>query len=301
MDVGRLIDLLVDNQSLPGRVVTSVVVLAGAALLGMVAGRLAARRGEDPYARYHARKLARYVVAVLTFLVLAVYWRPFAGQIGVVLGLATAGIAFAMQEVIGAVAGWFNITSGRIFRVGDRIEMGGVRGDVIDVTPLRTKIMEMGSTADDGSWVRGRQYTGRVVAVSNKATFTDPVYNYNAGFEYLWEELRLPIPHDADWRAAERILAEEAERISASEGAQAAMRAMVDRYPVPATEVVPRVFVQATDNWMELAARFVVPVRTARSVKDAFTRRLRDRLDAAGIPIASETVDATVHEGPPRR
>jgi small-conductance mechanosensitive channel len=67
--------------------------------------------------------------------------------------------------------------------------MGGVRGDVIDITPLRTKIMEMGSATEEQTWVRGRQYTGRIVTVSNKATFTEPVFNYSTVFDYIWEEL----------------------------------------------------------------------------------------------------------------
>ncbi len=199
-----------------------------------------------------------------------------------------------MQEVIGAVAGWFNILSGRIYRVGDRIELGGVRGDVIDVTPLRTKILEMGSALDESSWVAGRQHTGRIVAVSNKKTFTDPVYNYSAAFEYIWEELTIPISHRSDWRKAEEIMREEAVRVSRSEGARRALEAMAKRYPVPRTELEPRVFVRATDNWMELSARLIVPVRTARSVTDELTRRIRDRFDQAGVEVASETVEATV-------
>ncbi|MGB9374611.1 MAG: hypothetical protein WCA82_10685 [Jiangellales bacterium] len=66
---------------------------------------------------------------------------------------------------------------------------------------------------------------------------------------------------------------------------------MTRRHPVPATEVEPRVFLRATDNWMELSARFVVPVRTARSVKDELTRRVQEHLEDAGIPIASRTLD----------
>jgi small-conductance mechanosensitive channel len=84
-----------------------------------------------------------------------------------------------MQEVIGAVFGWVNILAGRIYTVGDRVEVGGVRGDVMDITPLRTKIMEMGSegATDErpaGSWVAARQPTGRTVTVSNKKTFHRP-------------------------------------------------------------------------------------------------------------------------------
>jgi small-conductance mechanosensitive channel len=72
------------------------------------------------------------------------------------------------------------------------------------------------------------------------------------------------------------------------------MQEMASRYPLPRAEVEPRVFLRATDNWMELSARFVVPVRIARSVKDEMTRRIAERLEEAGIPIASTTVDARV-------
>ena len=290
----RLVDLVTDNESVTGRLVTSAVIAAVAVVAASAAARLATRRVDDAFARYHLRKAVRVGVFILALIALAILWRPFAGRVGIVLGLVAAGVAFAMQEVIGALAGWMNIMSGRIFRVGDRIEMGGVRGDVIDVTPLRTKILEIGSTDDADSWVQGRQYTGRIVSVSNKATFTEPVYNYSAVFEYLWEELTLPVRHDADWERAEQIMLEEATRISKSEGARDAIDAMTRHYPVPRTELEPRVFVRATDNWMELSARFVVSVRTARAAKDELTRRVRERFDAAGIEIASETVDATI-------
>jgi small-conductance mechanosensitive channel len=294
-----LLDLLLDNRTVPGKLVSTAAVLVLAVLLAVAVGRLAAWRVEDAYSRYYTRKAAHYLVGLVAIVVVALIWRAFAGRIGVVLGLAAAGVAFAMQEVIGALAGWVNVVSGRIFRVGDRIQMGGVQGDVIDLTPLRTKIMEIGSASEDGSWVKGRQYTGRIVAVSNKATFTEPVYNYSSVFEFIWEELAVPVAYRSDWRAAERILDEEAMRASGAEGAQEAMRAMARRYPVPRAELEPRVFARATDNWMELSARFVVPVRTARSVKDAMTRRVWERLNAEGIEIASETAEVTVRDPGP--
>jgi small-conductance mechanosensitive channel len=298
----RFLELLRDTESIPGRLVTTLAVVAVAIVVAPVVGRLVGSRFSDPSSRYYARKFARYAVGAVTLVVLAVVWRAFAGRLGVVFGLAAAGVAFAMQEVIGALAGWLNILSGGIFRVGDRIQMAGVRGDVIDITPLRTKVMEIGS-ADDATWVKGRQYTGRIVAISNKATFTEPVFNYSSSFEFIWEELTLPVPYDADWRQAEDILRDEVDRASASEGARAAIDAMMARYPVARTEVEPRVFVRATDNWNELSARFIVPVRSARLVKDRLTRRVLDRFSAAGIRIASETSEVTLHvdERPGRR
>ena len=151
---------LTDTGSLDRQVVASVVILVLAVLLGAGLGYLAGRRFDDRFSRYYARKLIRYAVAVLAAIALGIVWRPFAGQLGLLLGIITAGVAFA---------GTLNIVSGGVFHVGDRIEFGGVRGDVIDISLLRTTLMEVGPTTDGGMEVHGRQYTGRLISISNKA------------------------------------------------------------------------------------------------------------------------------------
>jgi small-conductance mechanosensitive channel len=236
----------------------------------------------------------------------AIEWSVFAGHAVLLVGLLSAGLAFSLQELVGAIAGWFNIVLGRLYRVGDRIQLAGVHGDVIDVSLLRTKLMEIGTAgeplaqgeaAPNDLWVLGRQYTGRVVALSNNATFTEATFNYSAVFDYIWEELRIGIPYDADWRQAEAILLDEAQHVSAGEGAQTAMAEMTRRYPVPAGEVEPQVYVTMTDNWVQLAARFVIPVRSSRTVKSDLARRILGRFEQAGIPVASATSDVTLHPG----
>ncbi len=228
-------------------------------------------------------------------------WRVFHGRIALVVGLGAAGLGFALQQVIGAFFGWISVVSGRVFHVGDRVSLGGVEGDVIDLTPLRTTILEMGSPVELGSegeaapaWVRGRQYTGRIVAVPNYLVLTEPVYNYSAVFEFIWEELTLPVSYRSDWREAERILLEEVTDVSDSAEARRAMDEMARRYPVPVSEVEPSVFVRATDNWWEMSARFVVPVRTARTVKSELTKRVRERFEQAGVEISSTTSEQFV-------
>ncbi|MEW2440541.1 mechanosensitive ion channel family protein [Micromonospora marina] len=295
----RFLEAVWDSSSVSGRFVTSAVLVVLAVLIAVLAGRVATMRVEDTSNRYYLRKAVHYLTVVALLITLAVLWRPFAGRIGVVLGLAAAGLALAMQEVIGAFAGWISILTGRQFRVGDRIQMCGVRGDVLDITPLRTRILESGSSSDPDSWIRGRQYTGRVVSLSNRFVFTAPVYNSSTVLDHLWEELTLPIPYEADWHLAERILCEEARDISSTAEARRAIEQMRHRYPVAEAEVDARVFVRATPNWVELSARFVVPVRAARQVKDQVTRRVLDRLAENGIRVASVTQDITVHSSQP--
>jgi len=275
-----------------GRLIATLVVLALVVVLGALGGSFGARRGHDRFSSYYYRHLARYLVVFAGAIALLVVWRSVIGHLAIFGGLLAAGLAFAMQEVIASIAGWFNIVSGGIYRVGDRVEIAGVKGDVIDITLLRTKVLEMGSSLpEEPSWVGGRQSTGRIVTIANKATFEAPTYNYSSFFDFVWEELRIPVPYSADWKQAERILLEEAQRVSDSEGAREAMQQMTQRFPMPQHEVDPRVFVTLTDNWVELAARFIIPVRQARTIKDQMARAIRERFDEAGIQVASTSMD----------
>ncbi|MFZ0012719.1 MAG: mechanosensitive ion channel domain-containing protein [Acidimicrobiia bacterium] len=273
------------SEDVLSRTLTSAVVIVGGIVVALLLERAVGSRVEDDYERFYARKFIRYGSTAAVFVILLVVWQPFGAGIATALGLAAAGLTFAMQEVIGAFAGWFNITLGRIFRIGDRIEMAGVSGDVIDITPLRTKLMEIGSATDDTTWVKGRQHTGRMVAISNKATFTDPVYNFSSFFDFIWEEMAVLVPFHEDRDAAMAILAEEAEELSQVDEALEQMRQLRRRFPVPDAELVPRVFASIADAGMVLSARFIVPTRTARSVKDQLARRVEKRFTAAGIEL----------------
>lgn len=276
-------------------VLISVGLVVGGLLISWLLGHAAKKRIAGDYERFYARKFIRYGTTVVVFIALLVVWQPFGGGIAAALGLAAAGLTFAMQEVIGALAGWFNITVGRIFSIGDRIQMGGVRGDVIDVTPLRTKLMEIGSAQDDTAWVKGRQHTGRMVAISNKATFTDPVYNFSSFFDFIWEELEVLVPHHEDRDAAAAILQNEATRLSNVDEALQEMRRMRRHFPVPEAELVPRVFARIDSDGVALAARFIVPTRTARSVKDELARHVEKRLAEEGIEVV---VTEVIQSGP---
>jgi hypothetical protein len=172
-----------------------------------------------------------------------------------------------------------------------------VRADVIDITPLRTKLLETGVSEPPPAgqpvstdyWVHGRQPTGRLVAVSNKATFESPVFNYSSMWEFVWQEVTFPISYNDDWHETERIIDDEAREISATDEAHHAMEEMQRRYPVPHSELEPRVYVRATDNCGAVGALR----RAGAHVPDRGKRPPRAS-GRAGIPIASPTMDVTV-------
>jgi small-conductance mechanosensitive channel len=232
--------------------------------------------------------------ALLLILGLLTIWFDNPNSIATALGLVTAGVAFALQKVITAIAGYFIILRSNIFSVGDRIEMGGVRGDVLALGFIETKIMEMGQPLSIGgttssSWVKSRQFTGRIVTVTNDRIFEEPVYNYTRDFPYLWEEISVPISYSADRDRAEQILVECAERHTErlNEMSQESLRIMRDRYFLHSHDLTPKVYYRITNNWLELTVRFVVRERAIRDLKDAVSRDILKAFDKAGIGIAT--------------
>jgi small-conductance mechanosensitive channel len=217
-------------------------------------------------------------------------------RLATVIGLVTAGVAFALQRVITAFAGYLVILRGSTFNIGDRIAMSGVRGDVIALNFMQTTILEMGEASGPqadarSTWVHSRQYTGRIVTVSNAKVFDDPVYNYSRQFRYLWDEMHVPVPYGSDYARVEQILLEAARRHTEdlSQIGRAALDVLQQRYDLPDTRTEPRVYYRLTDNWVELTVRFFVSDHGVRERKDLMAREILAEMTAEGLQVASGT------------
>src|SRR6185312_9270196 len=162
-------------------------------------------------AGFWARQGIHLFSAAVVVVGLCSIWFDNPARLTTAFGLVTAGLAFALQRVITAFAAYIIILRGKTFNVGDRIVMGGVRGDVIELGFIQTTIMEMGQpppvqNADPAMWVRARQYTGRIVTLTNDKIFDTPVYNYTREFPFIWEEMLIPITYQSKMQRAEEIL-----------------------------------------------------------------------------------------------
>jgi small-conductance mechanosensitive channel len=260
--------------------------------------QLTLRRFGDKRVHFWGRQAVNLTTAAVLVVGIMSIW--FDDQSGLVtfFGLVTAGLAFALQRVITAFAGYLLILRGKTFNVGDRIVMGGVRGDVVALDFLQTTIMEMGQppsvqSADPAMWVRARQYSGRLVTVTNAKVFDEPVFNYTRDFPYLWEEIVIPVGYSGDWRRAEQILLEAARRHTQKieEMGEEDVKELERRYAVRRANLKPRVYMRLTDNWVELTVRFIVKDHEIRDVKDAMAREILEAFTAAGISVASGTYD----------
>jgi small-conductance mechanosensitive channel len=222
------------KRLLTGALVLILIVLRWAAR-GL--SRLLSRGVDSENVRFWTSQAINLAFTFLLLLGVLSIWFDDPTRLATGLGLVTAGLAFGLQKVITAVAGYFVVLSRRHVQRRDRITMGGVRGDVIRLGFIKTTIREMGQppsvqAAEPAQWVKSRQHTGRVVTVTNDKVFDQAVYNYTRDFPYSWEEPTLPVAYRDDRQRAEQLLLHVARRhtVARDDLTAEALEAMRSRY-----------------------------------------------------------------------
>ena len=271
-----------------GKIIVSIIGILIIAVIVRFLHRSLARRIRHPDTRYRVRKLITFVGYLAGILFITIVFSDRLGNLTVAFGVAGAGVAFALQEVIASIAGWVAISLGHFYEIGDRVQLGGIMGDVIDIGVLRTTLMEC------GQWVNSDLYNGRIVRIANSFVFKEPVFNYSAHFPFLWDEITVPVKYGSDHRLAREILQRVVDEVVGDYAvhARAAWKGMVERYMIEDERVEPMVTVIANDNWMEFTVRYVVDYKKRRIAKDQIFTRILEELDKTDgrVAIASTTL-----------
>jgi len=197
-------------------------------------------------------------------------WVRNISSIAILLGFASAGTALALQEVLLSIAGWFLIIGRRPFEVGDRIELGGVKGDVIDIRLLQTSLLEI------GNWVDADQSTGRVVNIPNSVVFKKENYNYSRGFDFIWNETPVLVTFESDWKRGKEIMLAHAHKQAEGmeERVKKAIRVMANRYMIYYDKLTPIVYVNIKDSGIELTVRYLTEAKRRRATQDELCRAI---------------------------
>lgn len=277
-----------------------IAVLAGfltiVVIVRVIHRRVVNRYIDDHDMRYRARKLVSFCGYLISGLFAAAVFSAQFSQLTVAFGIAGAGVAFALQEVIMSLAGWVALIFGDFYKTGDRIHLGGIRGDVIDIGVFRTMIMEC------GDWVNGDLYNGRMVRISNSFVFKEPVYNYSDDFPFLWDEITIPIRFGSDLLMARDILSRVTESVvgSYAEFALEAWKGVVAKYNIENAKVTPTVSLIFDENWVTFTVRYVVDFKARRTTKDKLFTGILEQIDQSEgkVVLASSSLDVNL-TGPP--
>jgi small-conductance mechanosensitive channel len=223
------------------------------------------RRTEDVRVRYQWKKATTYVVVLLGMVVLLRIWVAGLQDLATYIGLVSAGLAIALKDLLVNLAGWLFILWRRPMEVGDRIEIGGVAGDVIDLRIFQFTLMEI------GNWVHADQSTGRVIHIPNAEIFSKPLANSTKGFQYIWNELRVLVTFESNWRKAKEILSQVVEdhALHLSEEAAEQVKRASKKYMIFYSKLTPIVYTSVEDSGVLLTLRYLCPPRRRRSSTQA--------------------------------
>jgi len=249
------------------------------------------KRIEDTSSRYKARKFVNIIGYAAAFSVLLIVFGNQLSALNVVLGVAGAGVAFAFQEVIASFAGYLVLHSSNFFKVGDRVMLGGIRGDVIDIGLLRTSLMET------GAWIDGDLYNGRITKVANSFIFKEPVHNYSGEFPFLWDEIKVPIKTNGDFEHAKAEFLKILHEVQGefAEEAKVYWEKMTEQFMVEDAKVDPFVHMVFDENWITFTLRYVVDFKRRRGIKDRISTRILNTIknSEGRLEVASAAFEIT--------
>jgi len=243
----------------------TVIVILLLWLIRRVVLRVVWQRVEDVRARYRWQKSTSYVIVPLGMLIVGRIWFQGFGSIATFLGLASAGVAIALKDLLVNLAGWAFILWRRPLEVGDRIQIGEHSGDVIDIRIFQFTLLEI------GNWVGADQSTGRIMHVPNGRVLTDVTANYTKGFQYIWNEIPVLVTFESDWKRAKQLLNEIVERHAAhlTTTAEEGIRTVSRRFMIFYQTLTPIVYTSVVDSGVLLTLRYLCEPRKRRGSEQA--------------------------------
>ncbi|HEY4816591.1 MAG TPA: mechanosensitive ion channel family protein [Candidatus Acidoferrum sp.] len=215
-------------------------------------------------ARYRVRKFVVYAGYAVVIVFVTILFEDRLGRVSFALGVAGAGVVVALQDVIASFAGWFAIGLSDLYTVGHRIQIAEMKGDVIDISVMRTTVMET------GGWVSGDLYSGRVLRIPNSYVLKGPIFNYSQGFRFIWDEIKVPLMVNSDQHLAREILLRVAKDNVASYLAEAerSWKRVADNYRLENPRLEPTLSLVVSGGSLEFTLSYIVDYTNRTSMKD---------------------------------
>ena len=245
-------------------------------------------------ARYKVRKFVVFTGYLAILLFLAILFEDRQGRLSFALGVAGAGVAVALQDLLASIAGAFSIGFSKLYVVGDRVQIGETRGDVIDIGLLRTTLMEV------GSWVGRDLYSGRIVRIPNNAVLKGSVFNYSQGFRFIWDQIKVVFTITSDTELARATLLRVANEVIGEYlvEAQNSWNAVSDDYRSENPSIEPVVALAVNAASLEFTVNYVVDYTKRSEMQDRLFTKIVDEVanssgrlvwNSAGVTVINQT------------
>ena len=255
------------------RLAIFAIIIALVFAAGEVWRRAILRYIQETRRRYQFLLLGKIMIWVVVGVIIAFTFTTELGSVATYAGLLTAGVAVAMQSVILSIAGYFFLIGKYGIRVGDRVQISGVTGEVVDIGLVRLHLLELGSNGTEA------QPSGRVVAFANSVVFQPNagVFKQISGASFVWHEVSLTFSPESDYRMIQERIA------TAIDTALKDHRAEMERQirhmeqtlsSIHTIELMPKTSLHFTASGIEVTVHFPVALQNAAEIDDRVMREL---------------------------
>ena len=265
-----LSELLEANPYYIEKILLSVFSVLFILIIQSIVIKILGNRVENIKDKYFWIRGTKFLLGALNILVLFVIWASEFEAFGTVIGLFSAGLAIALKDPLVNIAGWLFIIMRRPFRVGDRIQVGELTGDVIDVRIFQFTLNEI------GNWVDADQSTGRIIHVPNGKVFLEPQANYTQGFSHIWNEIRVLVTFETDWKKTKKILEEIIidEAGSLTKAAKKKLAEASKKYMIFYNRLTPIVYTSVKESGVQFSIRYLITPHRRRTSEQAIWERI---------------------------
>lgn len=248
--------------------------------------------------RYSLKRFVRAILVIIGFvLVISLFIRQTTILIASV-GLLSAGLSFSLRDPITSIFEYFVIMIFKPVKVGDRVKVQNEEGDIIDINAFFITLMEI------KQWTDGDLYTGRIVEVPNNILMSSELINFSKGFNFLWDNITIPIYYDENWKEVIDIARGVAHDVTERffEQAREEYEALKKNYLIERGTFEPQVFVSFTDNYIKLNLRYMTELWSRKRTESEISSRILEEFGRRGIEVASSSIvvqnrNAAVPEG----
>lgn len=247
------------------KIVLSLSIIAFFWLFRVLVVRAVWRKTENVVSRYFWRKTLTYTTVFIAIILIASIWLKGFRSLGTFLGLFSAGIAIALKDLLINISGWVFIILRRPFTARDRIQIGDVSGDVIDIRLFQFSLLEI------GNWVEADQSTGRIVHIPNGRIFTDNLANYTQGFRFIWHEVPVLITFESNWKKAKELLLKIANdhTLHLSKDAEKRIKEASKKFMIFYNKLSPIIYTGVKDYGVLLTIRYLCAPQRRRSSEES--------------------------------
>ena len=233
--------------------------------------------------KYFRNRMLKIALNIISIILVILLWGHRISGMVTIISFLSAGIAIAVKEIIFDFFAGVYINMKKIFELEDRVEINGIKGDVVNIRSLGFEVLEVGDR------VHAEQSTGRIIHIPNSFVFLYPLKNYTKAFKYIWDEITVKVPLDADIEKTKEVLYD---IVNSNEILETIPKKMEDavadvtvEYRIYYNYWDPIIYTEIVDSHVELYIRYIVHPKKSRIVEDEIYLKILEEYKKGNIKL----------------